>query len=436
MRFTELGFEGFKSLKRVACKLDQVTVVTGPNGAGKSNLVEAFTLLSECFQFGLEFAVARAGGYENIAFRGVDKPPIPVGCAISAEFDISEISRSPRIYRGPTHYRRREPLTIHMSYRFAIDHPPEADDPSDFQIVEEFLEFRDDRRSLFKVVREGGSAPRFRRASEIRDRKHVLGEAFYPLSDDVVIQYAKSRVDDTTLLVSVMDFGGSVVDLITRHLGQARFFQLTPQQCRQPGVSTPNARLDRYGENLPSVAEHLRKNNPESWSLIEGAMRTVLPQLESVGVEFTQDRRLALVFREHGLSRPWNANEVSDGTVQALALFVALFDQRSPILAVEEPENALHPWILRHFLDLCRTQAKKLILLTTHSPVVIDYTPPENLRIMWNRNGESQLSDVSTLNPDVIEMWKSGEVRSFDIYDSGLVREYLPEEYVTETVES
>ncbi|UMB71421.1 AAA family ATPase [Mycobacterium paraterrae] len=422
---------GFKSLRDITCELDGVTVITGPNGAGKSNLVEGLTFLSECLAYSLEIAVARAGGYENIAFRGTNQSSETVTCSFEVDFTLSEVLRSARRIRARYGLDRPNDIAQSMKYNFTIEHPHDAD-PSEFKIIEENLEIRDAEGLILRMTRAASNLPKFWRSKRMKSARSALYQALYPLSDDDWIRFTKNAVSESTLAVSTMTFSGSMIDIITTTLGQARVFQLSPQQCRQPGVSTPNARLDRYGDNLPAVADYLRRHRPQSWALIEDGMRTILPQLSSIDTTFAQDRRLALIFRETGLEQPWNANEVSDGTVQVLALFVALFDDRFPLLIVEEPENALHPWILRHFLDLCRLHKDKQILLTTHSPVVIDYTSPENLRIMWSNGGESHLASVSELNPDAIALWKSGEVRSFEIFDSGLVEEYLPEEYTTE----
>ncbi|MFL0276557.1 AAA family ATPase [Mycobacterium sp. SMC-19] len=429
MRFHLFEFRGFKSLRDVSLDLDQVTVVTGPNGAGKTNLVEALSFFSEAVQYGLEIAIARAGGFENITHHSNGDNQKSIGCTFVATFHLSEI-----FGRRPYIVDRAGELSsvINMAYDFTVIQRDDSD-PSSFKIEFEYLELRDEPGLIFKATRTGESPPKFFRSKRMKGgRRGPLSAALYPLSDDDFIKYTRERIDDTTLLVRGLDFSTNVFDLIARQLGQTKVFQLSPQQCRQPGVSTPNALLSRYGENLPSVVDYLRKNRPEPWTQIEAAMRAVLPQLEVIETTFTQDRRLSLSFKFSDSDRNWNANEMSDGTVQALALFVALFDERSPVLVVEEPENALHPWILRHFLDLCRGQSKKQILLTTHSPVVIDYTAPENLRIMWSRDGSSHLSLATDLNPEIVTLWKSGEVRSFDIFDSGMVHEYLPEEYVPE----
>ncbi|MBQ7803063.1 AAA family ATPase [Rhodococcus sp. (in: high G+C Gram-positive bacteria)] len=430
MRITQLRFGGFKSLRDVTCHLDQLTVITGPNGAGKSNLVDAINLLSECFQYDLEIAVARAGGYTNIAYRGVDLGSQQITCVVSLEFNGNESRLRSRL-RSHRSGAEVDSAPFVMFYRFSL----EADEAegSEFSVTEEYIELRDQGGLVLKVERNQSNL-KFWRAKRMKSRRSLYGDLLYPLSEDAFIEFAKQRVESTSLVMLSLQFGGGgIFELIRRQLGDARVFQLSPNQVRQAGVSTPNARLDRHGENLPAVADFLRKNKRDSWAKIEAAMQTILPQLESIDTTFTTDRRLALQFKERDLDRPWNSNEMSDGTVQTLALFVALFDTRSPVLIVEEPENALHPWILRHFLSECREQSDKQIVLTTHSPVLLDLMSPENIRLIWSKGGESHLAHINELNPRVVDMWKSGDLRTFEIYDSGIVSEYLPEIYLSES---
>ncbi|MBI3215921.1 MAG: AAA family ATPase [Mycobacterium sp.] len=426
MRFIDFHFEGFKSLRDVSLELGDVTVVTGPNGAGKTNLAEALTFLSEALHYGLDIAVARAGGFANIAHHGPSGDAAEVGFRFLASLNLSEVVRSRRILRSG---ENEEDTSLTLTYDVKICQDGN-DDPSNFRIGYEYFELADYDGTIVTAKRDEGGAVKFRRSRRIKSRRTALYNALYPLSEDDFIQFAKARADGTTLIVQAVAMTNNLFSLLALELGQLRVFQLSPQLCRQPGISTPQALLSRHGENLPAVVDNLKRTTPVIWNRIMSGMRTVLPKLEHIETSPTQDRRLSLSFRFSDSERTWNANEMSDGTMQTLALLVALFDVRCPLLIVEEPENALHPWILRQFLDLCREQKRKQILLTTHSPIVINYSAPENLCIMWNRNGESNISPVLELSPEVIDLWKSGEVTGFDIYDSGFILEYLPEEFV------
>lgn len=432
VRITRLRFEAFKSLHSVQCDLDQFTVLTGPNNAGKSNFVDAVNFLAETFQHGLEIAVARAGGFDSIVYRRNGDQAESIGAGVQIRLTGQEAER----YRFP--FPRSDGLRLpaddeyDFSFDFVLTRSDDEGLPGGFVVAQELLTFRDDSEIVLRMSRNQLGVTSFRRSKRMQGRRAKYGELLYPLSDNAFMDIIKSIRARSTALSLVEMVPGVPVFRLFQSLGNGRVFQLSPHQCRKAGVSMPNAYLDRYGNNLPSVADFMRKNNPESWSRVQAAMRSVIPQLESIDISYTDEHRLTLQFREAGLRRPWNANEISDGTIQVLALLVALFDDRSPFLAVEEPENALHPWILRQFVDLCREHEAKQVLLTTHSPVVIDYVPPTCLRLVWQRDGRSSVARVSELNSDLLKMWASGEVRTFEAYDSGLLEEYLPQRFLPE----
>lgn len=119
--------------------------------------------------------------------------------------------------------------------------------------------------------------------------------------------------------------------------------------------------------------------------------------------------------------------EVSDGTVQTLALLVAIFDPASTTLVIEEPENSIHPWIIRHVIDACREAAgQKQILITTHSPIVINAVRPDQVWVIWKSNGESQISRLPELDVQFLPMWQEGAIPTFEYLDTGALPQALP----------
>jgi predicted ATPase len=70
---------------------------------------------------------------------------------------------------------------------------------------------------------------------------------------------------------------------------------------------------------------------------------------------------------------------MSDGTLRALGVLVALFQQGSgpwthlPLVAIEEPEVALHPAAAGVLLDALRAaSANTQVIVTSHSPDLLD----------------------------------------------------------------
>jgi predicted ATPase len=80
--------------------------------------------------------------------------------------------------------------------------------------------------------------------------------------------------------------------------------------------------------------------------------------------------------------RPAELAEFSDGTVLVAALLVAMIGQKDPrpITCIEEPENCLHPAALQRLLRFLQDNAHKWpVLLTTHSPYLLNGVKPEDV---------------------------------------------------------
>ena len=430
MRLKQLRFGAFKSLYDVTCDFEDLTAVTGPNGAGKSNLADGIAFIGDAYSYSLELAVARAGGYDSIAHRRTRRARTPVSFEIHVTVPTRELGSLGRLITPVIPDIRRHDRSLFFKHRFSIRAEGQAL-TSVFRVEEDDMVVSGAGQDILRMSRTNGG----RAKTWTNDLFSDMGEAppnrnpLYPFTSrsylELIAEQAASSPSD--LLINIIPSAG-LLNRIVRSLADLRIFQLAPNQCRLSGVPTPNASLNRHGENLPAVADFLQKHVASAWTRIEGAMRAIIPRLEVIEVIHTEDRRLALQFREAGVRRPWNANEVSDGTIQALALFTAIFDERTPLLVVEEPENSLHPWILRHFVDLCRESGKQVIL-TTHSPVLINYLPPGSLRFMWQSDGKSRWASLYDLDPSLVDLWKNGEVQAFEGYDQGLFPEVVPQHF-------
>jgi AAA15 family ATPase/GTPase len=78
-------------------------------------------------------------------------------------------------------------------------------------------------------------------------------------------------------------------------------------------------------------------------------------------------------------------------------------------LLVEEPENGLHPGRLKEIIQVLRkvvqTQEDTQVVLTTHSPLLLDFVEPQEVRVFL-RNKEKD-NDIEVYNladvPDIQE---------------------------------
>ena len=113
----------------------------------------------------------------------------------------------------------------------------------------------------------------------------------------------------------------------------------------------------------------------------------------------------SLEFRQdvEGQASPWKfwSGSMSDGTLRALGVLMAVFqrdrDARVSLVAIEEPEAALHPAAARVLLDsLIETSAHVQILLTSHSADMLDREEvrADNILAVDNSRGVTRIGPV------------------------------------------
>ena len=429
MQLLSFSVQNYKSLRRIRLQPSDLTVVVGSNAAGKTNLAESFDFVSEVYRHGLEVAVARKGGYENIAFRRMRRSKGAIEIELVIVVSAKEVNQE---FPQPL----RLPADLLYRHRFAFATLGESI-RAEFEVQSESLtvELKEDStwRQAISVQRHGEtieiSAPPEASPGQLdlSDRNSAVFSRWFEFSDLRYLADKRRALSPSDLfLTSIGRYTLGLHAFITAASG-IRVFRISPTQSRAYGVPTPRPELEGSGANLPAVVDLLHKTSPEQWRLVMQAMRSILPKLRDITVGYTSNRTLGLFFDEEGVGRPWSVDEVSDGTIQTLALMVAIFDTRYSALVIEEPENSVHPWIIRHILKACQEAgSKKQIILTTHSPVVINSVPPEKLHVMWRVDGESHLSPVTELDPGFLDMWTRGQVPSFEYFDSGALPLALP----------
>ena len=78
-------------------------------------------------------------------------------------------------------------------------------------------------------------------------------------------------------------------------------------------------------------------------------------------------------------------NQLSYGTQRVLMILLALLYDKSSTLLIEQPEDGIHIGLLRKVLSICFEYAEvynKQLIITTHSPDVIDMFQAENIRLV------------------------------------------------------
>jgi len=169
-----------------------------------------------------------------------------------------------------------------------------------------------------------------------------------------------------------------------------------PARSAQIGTRTPI--LDNEGADLAAAIETIREIGDVD--KLAAAVADAFPQSElsitnAVG-------RFTLSMKQHGLLRPLEAAELSDGTLRYLLWIAALLTPRPPALMVlNEPETSLHPDLLPPLARLIAQAAERSqIIVVTHAAQLIaalrEY--PCNSITLEKSFGETKIAESAELN--------------------------------------
>ncbi|MEK8021560.1 MAG: AAA family ATPase [Candidatus Parabeggiatoa sp.] len=148
--------------------------------------------------------------------------------------------------------------------------------------------------------------------------------------------------------------------------------------------------------NLASVLRRLEQDDNLRETILEW-METVVPSIQEIK---TERQNLAInttiSFKEQG--RQFPAHLMSDGTIYALSLLVAVLDTpRYGLTLIEEPERGLHPQAIFELIDLIREQASHSnpIWMTTHSESVVRQLKLNELWLVDKKKGRTQMKSAA-----------------------------------------
>lgn len=398
----------FKSLKEFRLDLRRFMVLVGPNGAGKTNLVRALEVFGEVLRRGTVEPI-QEHGYDQLIRR--EKRPARAGLSFSLRTELPALFVERAISRILTVHKPKEPLKPQpppvLEVGLSVTGSVHTDE---LHIAREVLRLispqgtleissdergisvqpGDDPRLRYLLLYElSGYAPYTnwaevaRSPSDARMRR-LLTEAFRP---------ARSKDVDPRLL-QIVNWQRRP-SLMTRHLrdvSQVTRLHLDASALRRsPSFEEARDSLGPTGEGLASAVARLRGPKPTpspQFRKVLEALQEVYPRIEDVLTRRIPSGHLMLVFKERGISEELGQGSISDGVLHALALLVALHQgggkEQPGLLAIEEPENAIHPWPLRRLIGYAQRSSRQ-ILLTTHSETVVNaVTDPEALFIVEN----------------------------------------------------
>lgn len=403
---TNIHIDNFKSLKGIDITgLPALSYFCGPNASGKSNFAEAFDFMSNAFRNGLSYAVAEKGGFYNICFRKQRRARGSIAFQIKGNVSAGESPRGTYAYEIAFSLRTREEAIRSdffletERYRFSFsnpEHPP-------FTVS---VEREEDRYAYRFEGPEPLPQEIIRTIPWVREGERVFTEFIKPRPNELLYPVT---------IQNLLPFHPVMLEP-----SGIRVFRIGPRSARQAGTPSVLGELGKYGDNLPSAIDYMSTKDGKAFKQLQKWVKEVIPGISHLETDYTETKQMGLFLQEKGFGHDWYADDLSDGTLMSIALFLALLDSRHTLVVIEEPENCLHPWILRRFLDSCKeVSQRKQILITTQSPLVVATAQPENLYLVERKRGITQIGNALEKDPtlaqiarekflDLGEYWLSG----------------------------
>ena len=393
MVIEQIKIKNFKALKNVELRnLPPLAVFVGRNGTGKTTLFRVFSFLKNCLANNVRGALQNEGGFNG--FKEVITRDTDTSDSIVIELKIR------------LSIAERERL---VTYRLVIG--LEKGSP----VV---------RREILRYKRASYGAP-----FHFIDFSGGQGAAVSNEEDfskpDTELTREQQAVDSDVLAISSLGqlerfkAARAFRDLIENwHISDFHINDARGRKSLEPGFH-----LSSSGDNLPSVAHHLKESYPEIFAEVLRKMRQRVPGISRVEARTAEDGSLLIRYADGAFKDPFLDFNVSDGTIKMFAYLLLLHDpEPHKILCVEEPENQLYPRLMNILAEEFEEYARRggQVFVSTHSPQFLNAIPVESLFFIEKHEGVSEILPFSS-DPLVCEQLRAGDKAGY-LWEQGMLK--------------
>ena len=357
MRLSKLVVGNYRSLREQSIEFSDLNLFIGANASGKSTILDTLRFLHEGI-WAREFRtpVFHRGGMIHLAWKGEAASRIQL--AVSLE-------DKDRIYEWVIRLIREGAYGFYTEEEVSMMRPQK--DPSKL--------LQASRGEGWWRSGENGQQVDLKHSGTACALSAAAADASFPARD------------------------------VAEFVGRWGFFDPSPFLLRRDWASVESGRFDPYGRNLGETLHTLRESSPETFEEIVAATRAVVGLPTEIETRVSEsDGRFYFLQNEPGLRYRVHQMGVSSGTLRMLALMTALLaEPETNLIGIEEPENYVHPAALLAFVQyLLNARERTQIMVTTHSPLLLDYLDkPEAVRVVQH-HGEKGTVVLPQENPDGI----------------------------------
>lgn len=357
----------FKSIRNADLQFSPVTVLVGRSGSGKSNLIRAIRFLRNYLLNPAE-AVAYEGGWHRILPAGEKDATLQI--QITFELPMEQ-----------------------GAYQYQLEFAKQVSAGSSLVLKTEKLELGDNVlfARAFQQQRAGWvweKAPSLASLPPLTNSP-MIGQ--FPSIEKIVFAYAALSTG-----VGFYHFPSSTLESQSIDPRQSFLKAL-------PGLADD---ASNYREVMRAISQDF--HNPFARKGILAALKAVNPSINSIELDSLTNPAKAIVGHLAGDKVfDLSLEQESDGLRRFYTHLLALY-QRPPKLSLifEEPENAIFPGALSLLAEEFKTaphENRGQVILTTHSPALLESFEVESVRVVEMHDGHTQVGPVSKDLQDAVK---------------------------------
>ncbi len=406
----------YKSLTDVEVHLRPLSVLFGPNAAGKSNFLDALQLLSGVVTRKTLLAAFdppyRGQPLESFAFAagGVEELLTLDTATFEIEVDFELSDRTVDAVNRRIQHLRQPPASTEPETETKpgddVSPSPSPGRPPTADVRERYLRYRIEveimpkRGGLLRVKDEYLAA--LTKEGELTARRSAFIEA---KGNHLVLRmegqghpfHYERHLDHSLLSLPMYAPHYPHVVAAQQELASWLFFYFEPRErMRLPTPIKEVRQIGAMGEELAAYLNTLRVDDEAQFDAIKRALRELIPSITDLDLRTTSRGEVELRIIENGVA--FSTRVVSEGTLRILGLLaLAAARDAVPVVGFEEPENGIQPSRVSLIATLLKTITRsygRQLIVTTHSPDLIDCVDPSSLFMFRKRHGTTTVTAV------------------------------------------
>lgn len=411
MKIKRLKVENFKSYKKINITLNNLNFIIGGNATGKSNFVNILKFFNDIIEFGIDDAILLQGGIKYLFNSNSRKDSYIL---LNIEVDLfEEQERIARIY--PVEKR----LYLPYGFEYSIKIKPNARGDG-YRVIKEKM----------NIIFNG-----FEKEKEQLKKVDNLNLNISKDADGKIIDNLNKNIDDSdelitlNYLIKLMKNNGLLLNnffssfgIIYRYNSKIKIYNFDVNLLKSPSTIVARSELEEDGANLVNIIQQLLKNRSKKEKLNK-IIKMVLPFIDDIKIENNVNKSVFFKVKESYNKNEFPSYMLSDGTVNILAVIVALyFQEDNEVIVLEEPEKNVHPKLLSTIVSILEdVSLKKQIFITTHNPYIIkEANLNDILLVSRNETGISTISKPA--NDEKIKRFLENDLGIEDLFVDGILK--------------